>query len=68
MLNDLKLIEVTPSSCHLVGATGPLEGARRLWGPEKRPSELQRIADVLAVSLDVSPEVMEDTLCNWQKS
>lgn len=64
-LADLKLVDVEPESCYLRGATGPLRGARRLWG--KRISELEQLATGLAAKLRVSPVAMEDTLCNWQK-
>lgn len=66
LLVDLKLIEAVPASCYLAGATGPLAGARKLWG--RRPvKELDALAVALAARLGVSPFTVEDTLCNWQK-
>ena len=66
MLLDLNLISAEPKSSYLRGATGPLSGAERLWG-KLGTGELDRLAAELAEELNVSPVVMEDTLCNWQK-
>ena len=63
---DLGLISAEPKSCYLRGATGPLSGAKRLWG-DRAVSELDQLAAELAERLGVSPIVMEDALCNWQK-
>jgi Alpha-glutamyl/putrescinyl thymine pyrophosphorylase clade 3 len=66
LLIDLKMLSADPVSCYLHGATGPLFGARKLWG--KRPvKELDRFAAELANQLGVSPVALEDALCNWQK-
>lgn len=67
LLNDLRRLQVAPASCHLRGATGPLAGARRLWPSVKTPRELEERADQLAAKLGISPLVIEDCLCNWQK-
>ena len=66
LLLDLGLISAEPRSCYLRGATGPLQGAKLLWG-ERLPRELDEMAAELSEWLDVSPIVMEDALCNWQK-
>jgi len=66
LLLDLDLISAEPRSCYLRGATGPLQGAKLLWG-ERLPKELDELAAELSERLDVSPIVMEDALCNWQK-
>ena len=66
LLLDVGLIANEPMSCYLKGATGPLKGARKLWGP-KTPSEHDQAAAELAMQLGVSPIVLEDALCNWQK-
>ncbi len=66
LMIDLRLISAEPSSCYLHGATGPLRGAKQLWG--KRPiGELEQLATDLAEQLGVSPVALEDALCNWQK-
>lgn len=66
LLIDLKLISAEPASCYLRGATGPLKGARRLWG-KRTIGELDYLAADLAVRLGISPMALEDALCNWQK-
>lgn len=66
LLADLGLVKAHPGSCCLRGSTGPLNGARLLWG--RRPvGELDELAADLARKLGVSPLVIEDALCNWQK-
>jgi hypothetical protein len=59
-------------SAYLDGATGPARGARLLFdgrsdSPTKR-DDLQRWLDELDNDLRVGMQVMEDALCNWQKS
>ena len=66
LLLDLGLVSAEPRSCYLRGATGPLKGAKKLWG-ERSPKELDELAADISERLDVSPIVMEDALCNWQK-
>ncbi len=63
---NLDLILAEPRSCYLRDATGPLQGAKLLWG-ERLPKELDEMAAELSEWLDVSPIVMEDALCNWKK-
>ena len=63
---------VEPGSAYLGGATGPTRGARllvdgRVDGPTSR-RELQLRLDALDADLQVGMQVMEDALCNWQKS
>lgn len=66
LLLDLGCISAEPTSCYLVGATGPLAGAKLLWD-ESEGRELDRLAAELSERLGVSPIVLEDALCNWQK-
>lgn len=35
---DLELLPIAPDSCYLMGASGPLAGARKLWGNRVRKS------------------------------
>lgn len=71
-LGRLDLIPAIPSKAYLQGSTGPLKGARLLFGGstdaalgakllENRVSELDK-------TLTVGMAVLEDSLCNWQKS
>jgi hypothetical protein len=67
LLSDLKLISLEPTSCYLEGSTGPLSGAKRLWG-SRSVAGLERLAADLAERVGVSPIAVEDALCNWQKA
>lgn len=66
LLLDLGFISAEPRWSYLRGATGPLAGAKLLWG-EQSPQTLDDLAADLSAKLSVSPIVMEDALCNWQK-
>ncbi|MDM4018189.1 hypothetical protein [Roseiconus lacunae] len=66
LLSDLGLINAEPMKCYLQGATGPKDGAKLLWG-DWTTGELDQAAAELAAGLAVSPHVMEDALCCWQK-
>ena len=65
-LGDLGILNVRPDSCYLSGATGPLKGARRLWG-KTLPNELTRLADEAARTLGVPIAMIEDALCSYGK-
>lgn len=72
MLDRYGLIAAVPPTAYLDGATGPLRGARLLIdgdtsGPS-RPGRLQSALAVLDADLVVGMKVLEDALCNWQKS
>ncbi|MGW8308717.1 MAG: alpha-glutamyl/putrescinyl thymine pyrophosphorylase clade 3 protein [Achromobacter pulmonis] len=72
MLGKIGLVEIRPPSAYLVDATGPVDGAKLLFGgvgggnPTKR--ELDRLSIQLDQTLDVGMQVIEDALCNWQKN
>jgi hypothetical protein len=72
LLGRLGLANMSPGSAYLVGATGPLAGARLLFGGRTdarlRAVALEGWLRDLDVVLDVGMQVMEDSLCNWQKS
>lgn len=67
LLAGMSILPVRPGSCYLRGSTGPLRGARKLWG-KLPPAELARLADAGAKALRIPYEVFEDALCMWQKS
>ena len=67
-LGQMGVVDVAPEACHLAGATGPLQGARRLWGAARPTQELEQLAAELARYLEVSPDIIEDALCNWNKN
>lgn len=66
------LAPIEAGSAYLAGATGPGRGARLLvdGDPTSKTSnsDLQVELDKLNGRLDVGMAVMEDALCNWQKS
>jgi Alpha-glutamyl/putrescinyl thymine pyrophosphorylase clade 3 len=72
MLGKLGLAPIEPGSAYLVGATGPLQGARLLFTNNAKakvsPRELDARLTKLNSYLDVGMQVLEDSLCNWQKS
>jgi hypothetical protein len=68
MLGKLGLADIAPNSPYLIGATGPLKGARLLFGIAGSPSRLDALTTNLGNHLGVGMQVMEDSLCNWQKS
>lgn len=71
MIYKLGLAEIEPDSCHIGGgATGPRQGARLLLGASDigRGEAAETRLTELASCLGVTPDVLEDALCNWQKS
>lgn len=72
MLGKLRLAPIEPRSPYLVGATGPLRGARLLFGgsvdADIPGTTLDAWVVELGLELGLGMQVMEDALCNWQKS
>jgi hypothetical protein len=72
LLGRLGLAPIAPSRTYLKGATGPLRGARLLFGglPKAplREAHLEGLLSELDRVLQVGMQVLEDSLCNWQKS
>lgn len=68
MLGKLHLACVEPASPYIQSSTGPLYGARLLFGSELSPGQLNEMTARLATHLGVGMQVLEDALCNWQKS
>lgn len=67
MVGKLDLAPIIPGSPYLQGSTGPLKGAHLLFG-KNSPAKLNEWSTELANELGVGMQVMEDALCNWQKS
>jgi hypothetical protein len=69
MIGKLGLARIEPPLAYMQEATGPLEGARLLFGRPHLPSSSaeQEVVE-LGRNLGVGMQVMEDSLCNWQKS
>jgi hypothetical protein len=75
MVGKLQLAPIEPGSTYMDGATGPFAGARLLFGGSREALLSRRILDEmirdLEARLQVGPQgmqVMEDAVCNWQKS
>lgn len=72
MLGKLDLACLEPGSTYMDGATGPVDGARLLLaGREDADLEVPELDHQLAeldADLNVGMQVLEDALCNWQKS
>jgi hypothetical protein len=68
MIGKIGLADIAPNSPYLMGATGPLTGARLLFGINGPPSRLDALTMKLGNHLGVGMQAMEDSLCNWQKS
>lgn len=72
MLGKLGIAPIEPGSAYLAEATGPLRGAKLfVFGDAEAkadPQQLEEILDKLDVELKVGKQVLEDALCNWQKT
>ena len=72
LLGRMGLAPLQPGSAYLKGATGPLKGTRLLVDGDSSSTtsaeELDLILQRLDQTLDVGMQVMEDSICNWQKS
>ena len=72
LIGRYSIAPIDAGSSYLEGATGPLKGARLLFDghPDSpsSPKKLQPLLDALDADLQVTMKVMEDALCNWQKS
>jgi hypothetical protein len=66
------ILAMQPLSAYLQGATGPSRGARLLFNgvanANTAPAQLQQMLDDLDGDVQVGMAVLEDALCNWQKS
>lgn len=72
LVGRLHLAPIRPGSAYLHGATGPLRGARLLFGGSTSspfgPDVLDGWLKELDAALGVGMQVLEDSICNWQKS
>jgi len=72
LIGRLDLAPITPGSAYLEKATGPLAGARLLYGDSRSADLDPRRLDGWLIELDrdlaIGMQAMEDALCNWQKS
>lgn len=68
MVGKLGLARIEAPSTYMQGSTGPACGARLLFGGKGSVVDLDRWLVELDVELRVGMQVLEDSLCNWQKS
>lgn len=68
MVGKLALAPIEPGSAYIAHATGPLNGARLLFGSGRKPSELDCLVTSLGGHLGMGMQVMEDAICNWAKN
>jgi hypothetical protein len=68
MLGKLGLARIEAPSAYLQKATGPLTGARLLFGTGEGATTVDQWLIELDGYLKVGMQVLEDALCNWQKS
>jgi hypothetical protein len=73
MVGKIGLVDVAPPSAYMVHGTGPVRGARLLFSgavdnEEFSKKKLDELAIELGKTLNVGMQVIEDSLCNWQKS
>ena len=72
MIGKLGIAPIAPGIAYLKGATGPLAGTKLLvFGNPNASATTEELESVLAKlddELQVGKQVLEDSLCNWQKS
>lgn len=72
MIGKLAIADIEPPLPYLQGATGPTRGARLLLANDPTAAIPVKILSATVVDLGthlgVGMQVMEDALCNWQKS
>jgi len=71
VMGRLGILPIEPGSAYLKGATGPLRGAHLLFGGDPLAAKevvLEAWLLDLDQHLEIGMEVMEDSLCNWQKN
>lgn len=67
-LTNLMIAPIFPDKAYIAESTGPKAGAKMLFGNALSAKRLDDACAKLAEYLNVSPQVIEDALCNWQKS
>lgn len=68
MLGKLEFASIEAGSPYLAGASGPRRGAELLFGENPGAATLDRWVAELGHTLGLGMQVMEDAICNWQKS
>ena len=72
MVGKLGLAPIVPGSAYIRGSTGPTAGARLLFHADRKTRastvQIETWLQELDEYLGVGMQVLEDALCNWQKS
>jgi hypothetical protein len=72
MLGKLGVAAIEPDSTYMTGSSGPISGARLLFAGDAKAQlpagDLDQWLRDLDGRLGVGMQVLEDALCNWQKS
>jgi Alpha-glutamyl/putrescinyl thymine pyrophosphorylase clade 3 len=71
MIGKIGLAEIQPGLTYMAGATGPIFGARLLFRNDSlSPKEVEPFLAELNDHLDLhfGMQILEDSLCNWQKN
>lgn len=70
-IRKLALLDIAPPHSYVVGSTGPLQGGRLLFHADigqGNAREIQAKLSELGKEIGISADVLEDAVCNWQKS
>ncbi|PWV46445.1 hypothetical protein [Chitinophaga sp. S165] len=74
MCGKLGIVDIEPGSAYMENATGPVTGGRLLFEGKKNGVLTEKELDDLLMSLQeklqlrFGMQVLEDAICNWQKS
>lgn len=69
MLSKVGVVAIEPPSPYIQGSTGPRSGAEQMFNATgASANQLNDLVIGLGEHLEVGMQVMEDALCNWQKS
>lgn len=72
MIGKLGFAPIEPGSTYMQGSTGPFKGAVLLFSGHTTAALSRADLDAWLIQLEahlhVGMQVMEDALCNWQKS
>lgn len=74
MIGKLGLLPIEPGATYMQGATGPLSGARLLFAGNKNANLDHNTLELWLIELEAElhlyfgMQILEDALCNWQKS
>jgi hypothetical protein len=67
-LSNLMIAPIFPDKAYIKESTGPKIGAKLFFGNGLTADALETACIGLSEYLNVSPQAVEDSLCNWQKS